>query len=240
MNLNDALNLLPDGKGAVVILSGGMDSTIATILAVKKYGKENVRALSFDYRQKQRVEILRAKNTTNSLGIQHKILDLSILGDISMGFSSNVDPELQTPTIEEVLGDPQPTTYVPNRNMILMSFAAAYAETCNLDTIVCGLQQNDLYSYSDTTITFLKKINDVLAENRKIRIKVVAPFHTMTKKDELLILRELNGNLKALENTLTCYDPDTMGRSCGVCPSCAERLKAFQEIGEKDPVSYVT
>ena len=137
MTSNEALALLPQTKGCVVILSGGMDSTITMRLAVEKYGKENVSALTFDYGQKQKREIDMARITTNMLGVKHKIVDAGFLGDISKGFSANVDTDMEMPTIKDVLGDPRPKTYVPNRNMILMSIAAAFAETQNVDTVLC-------------------------------------------------------------------------------------------------------
>lgn len=237
MKLNEALDLLPNTKGCVVILSGGMDSTIAMRIAVEKYGKENVSALTFNYGQKQSVEIEKAKTSTTLLGVKHKVIDASFLKDISQGFSANVDANIEMPTIKDVLGDPRPPTYVPNRNMILMSIAAAYAEVNGVDTIITGLQATDEYNYHDTTKRWTEKVNDLLSENRIIKIKLTAPFVSLSKKDEISILNELDGNVDFLHNTLTCYNP-TDGLSCGVCPSCAERIKAFMSLGIKDPVPY--
>lgn len=248
---------LPDAKGAVIILSGGLDSTIAMRLAVEKYGKENVHALTFFYGQKQKEEVNMAKCSTYKLGVTHKVIDATFLGEISKGFSANVDTNIAMPTIEDVIGDPRPVTYVPNRNMILLSIAAAYAETQKVDVVICGLQQNDTYNYHDTTPRFIEKINAVLNENRIIQIKVVSPFINSTKTDELNQLIELDGNTDLAALTLTCYNPqggtgcvkvdkngilynDTIDvKSCGVCPSCSERLKAFSNLGLKDPVLYV-
>lgn len=238
MKASEALALLPDTKGCVVILSGGMDSTITMRLAVEKYGRENVSALTFDYGQKQKIEINKAKITTHTLGVAHKIIDASFLGDISKGFSANVDTDMEMPTIKDVLGDPRPKTYVPNRNMILMSIAAAYAETRNVDTILCGLQVHDEYGYHDTTQRWVNKVNDLLSENRIIKIKLVAPFSQLSKYDELNILREIDGNVDLTMFTLTCYNPNEDGDSCGKCPSCSERIANFAKIGVKDPVTY--
>lgn len=238
-NVNIALNKLPDtSKGAVVILSGGMDSTIALRLCVKKYGAENVRALTFFYGQKQSEEIERAKKSTALLGVKHKICDLRVLGEIGQGFSANLDSHIEMPTIKDVLGDPRPKTYVPNRNMILMSIAAAYAEVENIEIIVMGLQVHDEYGYHDTTQRFVDKINDVLNENRIIKIKVIAPFSLLSKFDEISILSEIDGNVDLLKHTLTCYNPDDKGRSCGKCPSCAERIQNFMKSGIADPIEY--
>ena len=238
MNLSETLKLLPDTKGVVVILSGGMDSTISMRLCVEKYGKDNVSALTFDYGQKQAIEIERAKESTYILGVKHKIIDAMFLNDISQGFSANVDKNLEMPTIRDVLGDPRPPTYVPNRNMILMSIAAAYAETQNVDTIVTGLQVHDEYGYHDTSQRWVNKVNDLLSENRIIKIKLIAPFSTLSKYNELLILKELDGDLGLTPHTMTCYNPNNLNESCGVCPSCSERIKNFAMVGSPDLVPY--
>jgi len=238
MTVNEALALLPQTNGCVMILSGGMDSTIAMRLAVERYGKENVSALTFFYGQKQKREIEMAKISTNMLGVKHKVVDASFLGEISQGFSANTDSAIDMPTIRDILGDATPKTYVPNRNMILLSIAAAYAETQNVEYVFTGLQIHDEYSYWDTTARFVEKMNDVLNENRKVKIKLVAPFCSLSKKQELHILKELDNNLDLTLFTLTCYNPDIEGRSCGICPSCSERIKNFADFGVKDPVPY--
>ena len=238
MNLQNALKELPDTKGVVVVLSGGMDSTIAMRLCVEKYGAANVRALTFDYGQKQKIEIEKAKISTYRYAVKHKIFDLSVLGEISKGFSANVDTDIKMPTIKDVLGDPRPKTYVPNRNMILMSVAASFAEVEGFDTIIMGLQIHDEYGYHDTTGRFVNKVNDVLSENRIIKIRVIAPFAKLSKVDELRILYELEGDLSLTQYTLTCYNPNDKGESCGKCPSCSERIANFMMLGEMDSIPY--
>jgi len=146
VQLTDVLNSLPEGDHKVVIiLSGGLDSTIAMRLAVEKYGASNVSALTFDYGQRQRIEIDHAKASTTFLGVTHKVIDVSFLGEIAQGFSANVDRSVKMPTIQEAIGDPAPKSYVPNRNMILLSIAAAYAEVQKAEFIFCGLQSVDEY-----------------------------------------------------------------------------------------------
>ena len=167
------------------------------------------------------------------------MVDLEFLKDINQGFSSNVDAGMAMPTITDVIGDPQPSTYVANRNMIMMSIAAAVAETRGVDTVICGLQANDNYNYHDTTPQWVGKLNSLLDENRKLGIRVVAPFVEMSKVEEIKAVLEMDGNLDLLASTLTCYNPDASGASCGVCPSCAERLQAFSKVGVTDPINYV-
>ena len=238
MNIVEVLDLLPETKGCVIVLSGGMDSTITMRLAVEKYGAENVSAITFNYGQKQIFEIEKAKESTSFLKVKHKIVDATFLGDISQGFSANTDTSLVMPSIQDVIGDATPITYVPNRNMILMSIAAAYAEVQGVDTIVTGLQVHDEYGYWDTTARYVEKMNAVFSENRKIKIKLIAPFNMLSKKQELDVLYELDGNLDLTSLTLTCYNPDDTGRSCGRCPSCSERIKNFADVKTQDPIPY--
>lgn len=221
---------------ALVVLSGGLDSTTSLRLALEEY--DEVEAISFDYKQKQRIELELAAKTCERLKVKHKIIDISFLNDINKGFSANTDSSIVMPTIHDVLGEPQPITYVANRNMILMSIAASYAETRKINTIICGFQSNDTYGYHDTTPVFLEKLNSVLDENRTHKIKIIAPFANLSKYDELKAVLELDGNLDLYKSTITCYDPDEQGRSCGTCPSCSERLSAFKKIQIEDPIEY--
>lgn len=238
MSLVQIINSLPDAKGAVVVLSGGLDSTVAMRMAVERYGAVNVKAISFFYGQRQEHELDCAKRSTASLGVSHKVIDLSFLGEINVGFSANVDATMKMPTITDVIGDPAPSTYVANRNMIMMAIAAAAAETSGVDVVICGLQSNDNYNYHDTTPQWLDKLNDLLDENRKNAIKIVAPFVSLSKVEEIMAIQEVDRNLDLLAMTLTCYNPSGH-LSCGQCPSCAERLQAFSKVGGVDPVEYM-
>lgn len=239
MNLCQALSLLPESGGAVVVLSGGMDSTIALRLCVAKYGNDNVMAVSYDYGQKQNYELQLAAQTCRTLKVSHKILDLAILGEITKHTSSNIKgTDIAMPTIEDVLGDAQPKTYVPYRNMILSSLTFAVAEANNMTNIVMGLQSQDNYAYWDTSPMFVSAVNNVSLLNRMNAVQIIAPFSGISKTEELEILLELDGNLDLLKSTLTCYNPTDGHKSCGVCPSCAERIQAFMNVGCVDPVDY--
>lgn len=239
MNIDIAMSRLPEtDKKVVVSHSGGLDSSTSLILAVEKYGAENVLSLGFDYGQKQVIELERAKNLCDKLGVSRFVIDASNLGEIVKGKSANIiGSEIEMPTIKDVLGDPQPVSYVPHRNMILFSYAAAFAESNDAQIIICGLQATDEYGYWDTTMTFAAKMNEVYSLNRNPPIKLVAPFNDMTKEAELTVLKEID-KLELLTNTLSCYNPDSQGRSCGRCPTCAERIKAWMSIGEPDRIEY--
>lgn len=236
------LNEFPDAKKAVVIMSGGMDSAIAARLTIEKLGYKNVHALSFFYKQKQSVELEMAKINSKRLGIEHhNVIDISFLGDIAKNISSNVVGGKEMPTIRDILGDPQPPTYVPNRNAILLMIGASYAESNGIDLVVTGLQAQDEYSYWDTTPKFIESINSVLSQNRMKKILVHAPFVGKNKETEIKLLQELDGNIDLLKTTITCYNPtvnDGKYISCGKCPSCAERIANFKKAGFIDPIEY--
>lgn len=236
--LKRVLDRLPTSKGAIVILSGGMDSTIAMRLAVEKYGAENISSLSFNYGQKQLIELERAKQSSLLLNVHHEIAEIPFLHKCAMGVSANVDPNIEMPTIEDVLGDPAPKTEVPYRNMLLLTHAVMFAQCRNTETIICGLQIHDNYSYWDTTTSFLNAMNQVIQLNRKFKPTIIAPFSDLSKTDEINLLLDLDNNVDLLQYTLTCYNPSD-GKSCGNCPSCSERLKAFENLKIKDPIAYV-
>lgn len=229
-----------ENKGAVVVLSGGLDSTILTYLARVKHS--NLHAISFFYGQKQVKELEMAKWTCDHLAIPHKVVDLMALGDIARKVTSNVaGSEIAVPSIKQVLGEPQPVTYVPFRNMILLSYAFSYAEANNLEIIYSGLQHHDLYGYWDTSENFVNNLNRVAADNRKTKITIETPFIKMSKKDEIIEAVNLaydTGIEVRFDKTLTCYNPDEHGHACGKCPSCAERIQAFIEVGIPDPATY--
>ena len=239
MNVSEALDRLPNTDKKVVIThSGGLDSSTAVILAVNKYGAENVISVGFNYGQKQSVELEKASELCLLLGVQRDVLDLSILGDIVRTVSANISgTDVEMPTIKDVLGNPQPATYVPYRNMVIFSLTAAYAETNGASHILCGLQVHDEYSYWDTTQRFVDGINEIYGQNRSWPVTLVAPFSDLSKTQELELLEECE-QTHLLRHSLTCYDPNDNHESCGKCPSCAERIQAFMNIGKADPIPY--
>jgi len=222
----------------LVVLSGGLDSSVATMMCVDKYGKDNVQTVTFNYNQKQILEIDRAGDLCKALDVKHTILDLSVLGTIAQPMSANISgTEIDMPNIKEVLGDPQPVTYVPFRNMILLSLAMSHAEVQGCNKVITGLQVHDEYGYWDTTQKFVDSMNNVASQNRTHSVTIEAPFSQMSKAEEIEVAIELD-QFDLLRHTLTCYDPQGV-LSCGECPSCAERIMNFMKVGRKDPVPYV-
>ena len=166
--LNEVMERLPDTEHKVIVThSGGMDSATAVILCTKKYGAENVISLGYNYGQKQSVELDYAERLCAELGVTRQVLDLGILGSIVKNVSANIaGTDVEMPTIKDILGNPQPPTYVPYRNMIMFSLTAAFAEANAASHIVCGLQVHDEYSYWDTTQKFVDGLNSIYDQNR--------------------------------------------------------------------------
>lgn len=217
---------------SIAIVSGGIDSVTLLHYLVKEK-KKSPAVLTYLYGQKHSKEIECAKQQVNLLGLQeHRIVDLSLFSS-AFAQSSLVSDAIQIPDIDAVKGDPQPSTYVPNRNMIFLSIAAAFAETLRAGEIYYGAQAHDLYGYWDTTPDFLARINAVLSLNRKSQISIQAPFVNMPKAEVLRLGLSLGVDYG---KTWSCYKGDE--KACGECPTCAERLAAFEEVGRKDTVTY--
>ena len=238
--LEEIRKTLPDVKKAVCVLSGGLDSSIVTYLAVSRYGADNVSALTFYYKQKQGdAEIFSAKRTCTRLGIEHQLVDITFLGNMVAGVSANITgTDVEMPTIRDVLGQPQPVTYVPYRNMILNSIAFSFAEAKDASATFSGLQSHDCYGYWDTTPEFIEAMNKVSTLNRMHSIQMYAPFVELAKVDEIRLGLELDVHF---EETFTCYNPrytQYAPIACGKCPSCAERIMNFAKAGVADPVPY--
>jgi len=217
---------------SVAIISGGMDS-VTMLHRMVKIEKIYPAIVTFVYGQKHHKEIEFAKIQAQHLGcVKHLILDLSVLQPL-LASSALVSDNLDIPDMDAVKGDPQPPTYVPNRNMIFLALAVAYAETNNVSDIYYGAQSHDMYGYWDTTPEFLERLNYVFSLNRKTPIQIKAPFVNYSKTDILRLGVELEVDYA---QTWSCYKGQEI--ACGRCPTCAERLSAFKTVGIPDPLPY--
>jgi len=242
----------------VVSLSGGLDSTTLLYLMVKKFGKENVAALSYSYNQRHSVELSLAKKTCQKLGVKHKIIDIGFLGDIVGNVSAMVKGNVATPTMDDLEAKKQVPTYVPFRNAILSSITMAYAEAVGADSIALGVQYGDyenseVYMYWDCSKAFTEAMQALADLNNKHSITFIAPFVKLKKVDEIQLGQEIG---VPYEDTWTCYNPKVVSttqtfesepaggrnaktlklyRPCEVCPSCVGRAEAFKEVGVEDP-----
>ncbi len=225
-----------DDNAAVVLISGGMDSTVLLHQVVKELKRGPVYALSFNYGQRHARELACAEIQSAAAGAaEHEVIDLSFFGEIVADATTLVTGGEEVPDLSELDEESldQPPTYVPNRNMMLLSIAAAYAEARGVGDVFYGAQAHDEYGYWDCTEDFLARINEVLALNRRDAVTVHAPF-VGTKKSALIPLGLSLG--VDFAQTWSCYRGGET--ACGTCPTCVERLKAFAQASAKDPLSY--
>lgn len=214
---------------AVVLLSGGMDSATLAYYIRKRLGVKELYSLSFSYGQKHARELEMARRQAQNVEVkEHRVLDIFFFGGIATIGSALTDASVRVPDLEEIGREQrmQPPTYVPNRNMTFLSIGAAFAESRGVQDVFYGAQAQDEYGYWDCSVDFVRKMNEVLALNRRYPVKVHAPFAGLSKADVLKMGLELGVDYG---QTWTCYRGGE--QPCGTCPSCVERKKAFEAVG---------
>ncbi|MBQ1156702.1 7-cyano-7-deazaguanine synthase QueC [Streptomyces sp. A73] len=226
-------------RPAIVLLSGGLDST--TVLAIAKDQGYTPYALSFRYGQRHSVELDAAKRVVEAQGAaRHVIADI----DLRVFGGSALTSDIEVPkhdSLDRSEGGGVPITYVPARNTIFLSFALAYAETVNASDIFTGVTAVDYSGYPDCRPEYIDAYAKManLATRAGVegtqQLKIHSPLMEMSKAD---IVRE--GLRLGVDYSITssCYDPDEQGRACGRCETCLLRLKGFAEAGSTDPVRY--
>ena len=212
----------------VVIFSGGMDSFTVLNLAVKQ-GLE-VFALSFDYGQKHKKELDYAASACKTLGVKHKVVDISAINQLIGGSSLTSDIEVAEGHYEE---ESMKSTVVPNRNMILLSMAVGYAVSISANKVYYGAHAGDHAIYPDCRPEFVHKMNDVCAIANYEAVEIITPYLDVTKTAILTAGLEMGLDYN---QTWTCYNGRE--KACGKCGACQERLEAFTENGINDPLLY--
>ncbi|MDU0355637.1 7-cyano-7-deazaguanine synthase QueC [Paraglaciecola aquimarina] len=212
----------------VVIFSGGMDSYTVLNLACKQ-GLE-VYALSFDYGQRHKKELDYASKACLELGVQHKIVDISAINQLIGGSSLTSDIEVAEGHYAE---DSMKTTVVPNRNMILLSMAVGYAVSIDATKVYYGAHSGDHAIYPDCRPEFVHKMNDVCAIANYEAVEIVTPYLDVSKIAILTAGLEMGLDYG---KTWTCYNGRE--KACGKCGACQERLEAFANNNQTDPLDY--
>ncbi len=217
-------------KKAVILLSGGLDSTTCMSIAYK--AAYEIFPISFDYGQKHNKELDCAKKVADFYNAQnHKIIKID-----NFGGSALTDSKIDVPDYNE--NGHIPTTYVPARNILFMSYALGYAEVVGAKSIFIGISSVDYSGYPDCRPEFVRAFKEVVKTGTKAGVEgapinIEAPIINLSKAQTIKLAFKNNAPLHL---TTSCYK----GRSkaCGVCDSCILRLKGFKEAGLKDPVEY--
>ena len=224
-------------KSAVVLLSGGIDSTTTLAIAITE-GYEAY-ALSFDYGQRHRIEMQAARRAADSLGAkEHRIakIDLRVFG----GSALTGDIDVPKQRSETEIADGIPVTYVPARNTIFLAYALGWAEVIQAADIFLGVNAIDYSGYPDCRPEFIEAFQTVANVGTKAgveggRFQIHTPLIKFSKAEIIRKAVKLGVDLSL---THSCYDPSPDGLACGECDSCLLRLKGFREAGIQDPIRY--
>ena len=220
-------------KKAVIVLSGGLDST--TCMGMAKEKGYELYPITFHYGQKHNREVEQAKKVADYYNApDHRIVNISFLNQI--GGSALTDDSIDVPT--DMDEDDIPVTYVPARNMIFLSLASAYAEVIGAEAIYIGVSAVDYSGYPDCRPEFIDSMNETVNLATKAgatgsEMKIETPLINLTKADTVSEGLRLN---VPYELTTSCYNGEE--EACGECDSCRLRLKGFEEAGAVDPIPY--
>lgn len=218
-------------KSAVVIVSGGLDSTVLLHFVAKCFPFD-VYALSFNYGQRHSKELECAKYQANCVGCkEHKIVDISSIKEL-LSSSALIDVSKDIPS-QEYSVEVARHTYVPNRNMIMLSIAVAYAENIGAKHVFYGAHLTDAESvYLDCRFNFVKAVSEASSLATYNQVRIIAPFATFRKEDIILLGAGLGVDFS---KTWSCYRGGDV--PCKTCATCLERKKAFENCGLQDPLS---
>ncbi len=216
---------------ALVVLSGGQDSTTCLYWALRKFGgSSNVAALTFDYGQRHRVELGAARKIAKIAGIHHEILPIDTFA--ALGGNALIDRKIEI-TGENDSPAHLPNTFVPGRNLIFLTFAAAYACQREIHDIVTGVAQTDYSGYPDCRRETIDSLEQTIKLGMSYPVEIHTPLMHKSKAETVKMAADL-GALEALAWSHTCYNGEYP--PCGSCPACILRRKGFDEAGIPDPL----
>lgn len=219
-------NNKPKTIEAVILHSGGQDSTTCLVWAMKKFKK--VRVISFDYGQRHKAELKAAKTIARKLEVPHKTIEIPILKK----FTKNALTD-KSVRIRAGRGGGLPSTFVDGRNQMFLTVAAIYAKQKGIPNLVTGVCQTDYSGYPDCREEFIKSLEKTLRLGMEFPFKIHTPLMHLTKAETVKLMQKLGG-LDLLKYTMTCYEG--VRPPCEKCPACNLRQKGFKEAGVKDPL----
>lgn len=206
---------------AVVVFSGGQDSTTCLFWAKKKY--EEVIALSFNYGQKHSDELICAKEICKKYDVEHHILDMALLNQLAPNSLTRADIEVD----KEAPETGTPNSFVDGRNMLFLTFAAVFAKQRDIHVLVTGVSQSDFSGYPDCRHVFITSLETTLTLAMDYEFEVITPLMWIDKKETWKMADDLGVFDVIRQETLTCYN-GVRGDGCGDCPACRLRRRGME------------
>lgn len=217
---------------ALVALSGGQDSTTCLYWALDRFGSDAVDTITFDYGQRHRIELDCAARVAAFAGVPNTIVPINTFEALGGNALTDESVEIQQGADGEL-----PNTFVPGRNIVFLTFAAAYAWQRNIGHLVAGVCETDYSGYPDCRQNTIEALQATIRLGMESDVVIHTPLMRLSKKETVLLAKDL-GALEAMAYTHTCY----LGKRppCGECPACELRAKGFDEAGVEDPLLAVT
>lgn len=210
-------------KKAVVVFSGGQDSTTCLVKAISEF--DEVHAITFDYGQRHKQEIEVATKLAKQLGISaHKIMDVGLLNELAISSLTRDDIAVSHELNEQGV----PNSFVPGRNILFLTLAGIYAYQVGADTIITGVCETDFSGYPDCRNEFIQSINHSLVLGMDKKLVIDTPLMWLNKAQTWALADQYNALQLVREQTLTCYN-GLIGDGCGDCPACILRQKGLEE-----------
>ena len=213
---------------ALVVLSGGQDSTTCLYWAIDRFGADNVCSVTFDYGQRHRIELACAREIARFADVPNDILPIDTFR--ALGGDALTDADIE---VDSSADDDLPNTFVPGRNLIFLTFAAAFAYQRGIMHIVTGVAQTDYSGYPDCREETMQSLQTALRQGMESEVQIHTPLMHLSKKETVELAEEL-GAMPAMAMTHTCYNGARP--PCGACPACLLRAKGFADAGVLDPL----
>ncbi len=215
---------------ALVVLSGGQDSTTCLYWAIDRFGGDKVETVTFDYGQRHRIELECAARVAELAGVSNTLLPIDTFGALGGDALTDADIPVQQGIAAE---SGLPNTFVPGRNLVFLTFAAAYAWQRGITQLVTGVAQTDYSGYPDCRADTIAALQRAICLGMESDIVIHTPLMHLSKKETVEMARDL-GALPAMGLTHTCYNGQRP--PCGKCPACELRARGFAEAGIEDPL----
>lgn len=218
------------GDRALVVLSGGQDSTTCLYWAIERFGRDRVETLTFDYGQRHRIELAAATEVAEFAGVANARLPIDTFAALGGNALTNAGIAVPEGTADEA---GLPATFVPGRNLVFLTFAAAYAWQRGIRHLVTGVAQTDYSGYPDCREETIQALQAALQLGMESDVIIHTPLMRLSKRATVDLMRSLGG-LPALALTHTCYNGERP--PCGRCAACVLRARGFAEAGIADPL----